>query len=157
MISGLLKKTSGLGRVLMVFLGLQFFLLPLYHYHPQVTHSHAGEGSLHTHGGYFHSAGLENLIKKVHLVPLYFGFDEDLSHNHPGGREDGDAENILDTLKVVSGKDKPVLSPPGMPSILSFSDPEPRLAKRLPIEAPAYSPLFFPGGPLERGPPSLSI
>lgn len=81
-------------------LGIQFLLLPFFHFHPESVHSHTGQLAQHQHKGHFHSLELENI---AHLTRAHDHDAETKSHHshHPVGQDEDHPEIELnkETLK----------------------------------------------------------
>lgn len=81
-------------------LGVQFLLLPSFHFHPDSSHSHGDQLAVHKHSGHFHSMELENI---AHLTHAHDHDSESASHHshHPVGQDEDSLEIDLnkETLK----------------------------------------------------------
>ena len=60
-------------------LGIQFLLLPFYHFHPDSLHSHSGKLSEHRHNAHFHSIELDSI---AHLAHSHDHNSETNHHSH---------------------------------------------------------------------------
>ena len=79
-------------------LGIQFLLLPFYHFHPDHQHSHYGGLPPHQHNAYFHSIELDSIAHLTHA------HDHNSADRHS---ENNDAENELKVdLNKVTLKSK---------------------------------------------------
>ena len=96
-----IKKFQGWLLALTCMLGIQFFLLPLYHFHPDNIHGHQGQLSPHRHIGHFHSHELETLAHFSLARDHDAGTRTHHSH-HPGDQEEE---------QIKSGFNKNTLKP----------------------------------------------
>ena len=72
------KFQSGLVSLIWV-LGIQFLLLPFYHFHPDSLHNHSGKLSSHRHNAYFHSFELDRVAHLTHS----HDHNSEIGHRHP--------------------------------------------------------------------------
>jgi|TARA_B100001964_G_scaffold71859_2_gene81432 hypothetical protein len=79
-------------------LGIQFLLLPFFHFHPDSSHSHGDQLALHKHSGHFHSMELENI---AHLTHDHDSESAPHHSHHPVGQDEDFLEIELnkETLK----------------------------------------------------------
>ncbi|PIQ96661.1 MAG: hypothetical protein COV67_08335 [Nitrospinae bacterium CG11_big_fil_rev_8_21_14_0_20_56_8] len=85
-------------------LGFNFFLLPLYHYHPGTTHAHEGKIEIHDHEALVHSYELETLAHNL----THKGDpreDHSHSHTHPLSKHES-SDALFDFQKSFLPKDK---------------------------------------------------
>jgi hypothetical protein len=75
-------------------IGIQFLLLPFYHFHPDHQHSHSGGLPSHQHNAYFHSIELDSI---AHLT---YGHDHN-SVDHHSKNNDDETELKIDLNKVT--------------------------------------------------------
>ena len=75
-------------------LGIQFLLLPFYHFHPEHQHSHATGLPSHQHNAFFHSIELDSI---AHLANAH-------NHNSEGNHSHHPEDNEEDNLKVEPNK-----------------------------------------------------
>ena len=69
-------------------LGIQFLLLPFYHFHPDFLHGHASKASLHRHNAYFHSFELDRIAHLTHSHDHNLETGHRHSHHSEGQDED---------------------------------------------------------------------
>ena len=75
-------------------LGIQFLLLPFYHFHPDHQHSHSGELPSHQHNAYFHSIELDSIAHLTHA-------HDHNSADHHSKNNDDETELKVDLNKVT--------------------------------------------------------
>jgi len=93
-----IRKFNSYLVLLVSVIGIQFLLLPFYHFHPDHQHSHSGELPSHQHNAYFHSLELESIAHLTHA------HDHNSADRHS---ENNDAENELKVdLNKVTLKSK---------------------------------------------------
>ena len=78
-------------------LGIQFLLLPFYHFHPDSLHYHTGKASSHRHNAHFHSLELDRIAHLTHS----HGHNLETGHRHTH-RSKGQDE---DHLKIEVNKE----------------------------------------------------
>ena len=90
------KFQSGLFSLIWV-LGIQFLLLPSYHFHPDSLHNHAGNTPSHQHNAFFHSIELDSIAHITHSHD--HSLEADHRHSdHSGGQDE-------DHLKIEFNKE----------------------------------------------------
>ena len=75
-------------------LGIQFLLLPFYHFHPDHQHSHSGELPSYQHNAYFHSIELDSIAHLTHA-------HDHNSADHHSENNDDENELKVDLNKVT--------------------------------------------------------
>ena len=75
-------------------LGIQFLLLPFYHFHPDHQHSHSGGLPSHQHNAYFHSIELDSIAHLTHA-------HDHNSADHHSENNDDENELKVDLNKVT--------------------------------------------------------
>ena len=60
------RKFNSYLTLIVSIIGIQFLLLPFYHFHPDNQHSHPGELPSHQHNAYFHSIELDSIAHLTH-------------------------------------------------------------------------------------------
>ena len=75
-------------------LGIQFLLLPFYHFHPDHQHSHSGGLPSHQHNAYFHSIELDSIAHLTHA-------HDHNSADHHSKNNDDETELKVDLNKVT--------------------------------------------------------
>jgi hypothetical protein len=103
--------------VMTLVIGIQFLLLPYYHYHPENVHAHADKPFAHEHEGHFHSLALENIAHKPLVHSEGANFDH--NHTHPHSVPD---EDQLD-VEPNSTNTKPLKSNTVVKASAYFSSP----------------------------------
>ena len=79
------------GSVLLTWvLGIQFLLLPFYHFHPDSPHDHAGKASSHRHNAYFHSLELDRIAHLTHS----HDHNSETGHRHSHHSEGQDEDHL---------------------------------------------------------------
>ena len=89
------KLCSGLAPLVWV-LGIQFLLLPFYHFHPDSLHSHSGKLSEHQHNAHFHSIEIDSIAHLTH------SHDHNSETNHHSHHPESSGE---DHLKIELNKE----------------------------------------------------
>ena len=79
-------------------LGIQFLLLPFYHFHPDHQHSHYGGLPPHQHNAYFHSIELGSIAHLTHAN------DHNSADHH--SKNNGDENELKVDLNKVTLKSK---------------------------------------------------
>ena len=79
-------------------LGIQFLLLPFYHFHPDHQHSHSGGLPSHQHNAYFHSIELDSIAHLTHAHD-HNSADHHSQHSENNGEGDSGVELNNETLK----------------------------------------------------------
>ena len=88
---------------LIVFLGVNFLLVPFYHFHPDSSHSHSGDVSPHSHAGHLHSAEMESFAHALNLHPADPELDARHHQSHSSTAHDADEFEIsLQNTPVIS-------------------------------------------------------
>ena len=131
-------------------LGIQFLLLPFYHFHPDHQHSHSGGLPSHQHNAYFHSIELDSIAH--------------LTHAHDHNSADHHSENNDDENELKVDLNKVTLKSKNSFKILKvFSTYLPLDIRQkfkvydLPTKLNDFSPLAFQHQLRERSPPSPFI
>ncbi len=75
-------------------IGIQFLLLPFYHFHPDHQHSHSGVLPSHQHNAYFHSIELDSIAHLTHA-------HDHNSADHHSKNNDDETELKVDLNKVI--------------------------------------------------------
>ena len=75
-------------------LGIQFLLLPFYHFHPDHQHSHSGGLPSDQHNAYFHSIELDSIAHLTHA-------HDHNSADHHSKNNDDETELKVDLNKVT--------------------------------------------------------
>ena len=84
--------------LLVTVIGIQFLLLPFYHFHPDHQHSHSGELPSHQHNAYFHSIELDSIAHLTHAHD-HNSADHHSQHSENNGEGDSGVELNNKTLK----------------------------------------------------------
>ena len=79
-------------------IGIQFLLLPFYHFHPDHQHSHSGGLPSHQHNAYFHSIELDSIAHLTHAHD-HNSADHHSQHSENNGEGDSGVELNNETLK----------------------------------------------------------
>ncbi len=151
-----LKNLPGLLLTLILFLGLNFLLIPFYHFHPATSHSHNGDTSLHEHEGHLHSAEVESIAHALNLHPSDPGLDAKHHHSHSSPQHDSDENEISLQNTTLASK---VFSQANKHSaVLTISNS----AELNGFRSSLYRTISFehfnsPDTPKERSPPTRSI
>ena len=80
-------------------LGIQFLLLPFYHFHPDSLHSHSGKLSEHQHNAHFHSIQLDRIAHITHSHDHNSETDHHSHHPESNGEDHLKVEPNKETLK----------------------------------------------------------
>jgi len=135
-------------------LGIQFLLLPSYHFHPDSVHGHAGKLSPHRHNAHFHSIELESIAHLSHSHNHNSEAEHHHSH-HPVGQDE-------DHLKLEFSKE--TLKPQKPFKVLEVSENSSFYTFHQQFKTYPFSPKLndFPDSLFqyqfrERSPPFLSI
>ncbi len=86
-----IRKFQGRLVALTWVLGIQFLLLPFYHFHPDSVHGHPDQLSPHRHNAHFHSLELENI---AHLSRSH-NHNSEADHHHHSHHPVGHDEDHL--------------------------------------------------------------
>ena len=133
-------------------IGIQFLLLPFYHFHPENQHSHSGELPSHQHNAYFHSIELDSIVHLTHSHDHNSETSHHSQHSENNGGGDQKIELNKETLK--SKNSFRVLK---VFSIFSSLDvPQKFKTYYPPIKLNDFSNFAFQNQLRERSPPSLS-
>ena len=140
------RKFNSYLVLLVSVIGIQFLLLPFYHFHPDHQHSHSGGLPSHQHNAYFHSIELDSIAH--------------LTHAHDHNSADHHSENNDDETGLKVDLNKVTLKSKNSFKILKvFSTylPLDILQKfniyDLPTKLNDFSPLAFQHQLRERSPP----
>ena len=148
----ILKFCSVLAPLVWV-LGIQFLLLPFYHFHPESLHSHSGKLSEHQHNAHFHSIQLDSIAHITHSHDHNSETDHHSHHSESNGEDHLKVEPNKETLK--SKNPFKVLK---IFSNFSFLDFQHQFKTYYPLlKLNAFSSKVFQHQLRERSPPSLSI
>ena len=145
-----IRKFNSYLVLLVSVIGIQFLLLPFYHFHPDHQHSHSGELPSYQHNAYFHSIELDSIAH--------------LTHAHDHNSADHHSENNDDENELKIGLNKVTLKSKNSFKVLKvFSTflPLDILQKiniyDLPTKLNDFSRLAFQHQLRERSPPSSFI
>ena len=144
------RKFNSYLVLLVSVIGIQFLLLPFYHFHPDHQHSHSGELPSYQHNAYFHSIELDSIAHLTHA------HDHNSADHHS---ENNDDENELKVdLNKVTLKSKNSFK---VLKVFSTFLPLDILQKfniyNLPTKLNDFSRLAFQHQLRERSPPSSFI
>ncbi len=92
------RKFNSYLVLLVSVIGIQFLLLPFYHFHPDHQHSHSGELPSHQHNAYFHSIELDSIAHLTHSHD-HNSADHHSQHSESNGEGDQGVELNNQTLK----------------------------------------------------------
>ena len=92
------RKFNSCLVLLVSVIGIQFLLLPFYHFHPDHQHSHSGELPSHQHNAYFHSIELDSIAHLTHAHD-HNSADHHSQHSENNGEGDSGVELNNETLK----------------------------------------------------------
>ena len=143
------------GSVLLTWvLGIQFLLLPFYHFHPDSPHDHAGKASSHRHNAYFHSLELDRIAHLTHSHVHNSETGHRRSH-HSEGQDEGHLKIEANKETLKSKKPYKVLKVSGNSSSFVFH----RQFKTYSLSSKLndLSDFVFQHQLRQRSPPSLSI
>lgn len=147
------KFQSGLFSLIWV-LGIQFLLLPFYHFHPDSLHSHAGNTSSHQHNAFFHSIELGSIAHITHP----HDHNSETDHRHPYHSEGQDEDHLkIEINKETLKSENPFKV---LKVFLNFSSLDFRQQFKtysLLLKLDDFSNFVFQHQIRERSPPSLSI
>ena len=93
-----IRKFNSYLVLLVSVIGIQFLLLPFYHFHPDYQHSHSGELPSHQHNAYFHSIELDSIAHLTHAHD-HNSADHHSQHSENNGEGDSGVELNNETLK----------------------------------------------------------
>ena len=145
-----IRKFNSYLVLLVSVIGIQFLLLPFYHFHPDHQHSHSGELPSYQHNAYFHSIELDSIAHLTHA------HDHNSADHHSENNDDENelkvdlnkvtlkSKNSFKVLKVFS-----TFLPLDIPQKLNIYD--------LPTKLNDFSRLAFQHQLRERSPPSSFI
>ena len=146
----IIRKFNSYLVLLVSVIGIQFLLLPFYHFHPDHQHSHSGGLPSHQHNAYFHSIELDIIAHLTHA------HDHNSADHHSENNDDENelkidlnkvtlkSKNSFKVLKVFS-----TFLPLDILQKLNISD--------LPTKLNDFSRLAFQPQLRERSPPSSFI
>ncbi len=89
-----IRKFNSYLVLLVSVIGIQFLLLPFYHFHPDHQHSHSGGLPSHQHNAYFHSIELDSIAHLTHA-------HDHNSADHHSENNDDENELKVDLNKVT--------------------------------------------------------
>ena len=89
-----IRKFNSYLVLLVSVIGIQFLLLPFYHFHPDHQHSHSGGLPSHQHNAYFHSIELDSIAHLTHA-------HDHNSADHHSENNDDENELKIDLNKVT--------------------------------------------------------
>ena len=89
-----IRKFNSYLVLLVSVIGIQFLLLPFYHFHPDHQHSHSGGLPSHQHNAYFHSIELDSIAHLTHA-------HDHNSEDHHSENNDDENELKVDLNKVT--------------------------------------------------------
>ena len=89
-----IRKFNSYFVLLVSVIGIQFLLLPFYHFHPDHQHSHSGGLPSHQHNAYFHSIELDSIAHLTHA-------HDHNSADHHSENNDDENELKVDLNKVT--------------------------------------------------------
>jgi len=89
-----IRKFNSYLVLLVPVIGIQFLLLPFYHFHPDHQHSHSGGLPSHQHNAYFHSIELDSIAHLTHA-------HDHNSADHHSKNNDDETELKVDLNKVI--------------------------------------------------------
>ena len=92
------RKFNSYLVLLVSVIGIQFLLLPFYHFHPDHQHSHSGALPSHQHNAYFHSIELDSIAHLTHA------HDHNSANHH--SENNGDETELKVDLNKVTLKSK---------------------------------------------------
>jgi len=134
--------------------GLQFFLLPFFHYHPETTHSHIEKVGAHQHAAHVHSEVLEAYAHLINAHPSDPKQDKDLHHSHSSADHDRDdssfykfQDNALKSFFVIKHID----------SRVSFEPDSPAFSSQVKVQIPVFKLPQFQKNHSSRAPPFLLV
>ena len=93
-----IRKFNSYLVLLVSVIGIQFLLLPFYHFHPDHQHSHSEELPSHQHNAYFHSIELDSIAHLTHAHD-HNSADHHSQHSENNGEGDSGVELNNETLK----------------------------------------------------------
>ena len=93
-----IRKFNSYLVLLVSVIGIQFLLLPFYHFHPDHQHSHSGDLPSHQHNAYFHSIELDSIAHLTHAHD-HNSADHHSQHSENNGEGDSGVELNNETLK----------------------------------------------------------
>ena len=93
-----IRKFNSYLVLLVSVIGIQFLLLPFYHFHPDHQHSHSGELPSHQHNAYFHSIELDSIAHLTHAHD-HNSADHHSQHSENNGEGNSGVELNNETLK----------------------------------------------------------
>ena len=145
-----IRKFNSYLVLLVSVIGIQFLLLPFYHFHPDHQHSHSGELPSHQHNAYFHSIELDSIAHLTHA------HDHNSADHHSENNDDENGLKIdLNKVTLKSKNSFKVLK------VFSTFLPLDSLQKiniyNLPTKLHDFSRLAFQHQLRERSPPSSFI
>ena len=139
------RKFNSYLTLIVSIIGIQFLLLPFYHFHPDHQHSHSGGLPSHQHNAYFHSIELDSIAHLTHA------HDHNSADDHS---ENNDEDELKVDLNKVTLKSK---NPLKVLKVFSTFSPSYIQGKfniyDLPIKLNGFSSLAFPHQLRERSPP----
>ena len=147
------KKCNSYLAFFVALVGIQFLLLPFYHFHPDNQHSHPGELPSHQHNAYFHSIELDSIAHLTHSHDHNLETAHHSQHSESNGEYHPKIELNKETLK--SKNPFKVLSV--FSNFTSFVTPQKFRTYYLPIKPNDLFNLAFQHQLRERSPPSLYI
>ena len=89
-----IRKFNSYLVLLVSVIGIQFLLLPFYHFHPDHQHSHSEGLPSHQHNAYFHSIELDSIAHLTHA-------HDHNSADHHSENNDDENELKVDLNKVT--------------------------------------------------------
>ena len=143
------RKFNSYLVLLVSVIGIQFLLLPFYHFHPDTQHSHSRELPSHQHNAYFHSIELDSIAHLTHA------HDHNSADNHSENNDEDELKVDLNKVTLKSKNSFKVLK------VFSTFLPLDILQKiniyDLPTKLNDFSRLAFQHQLRERSPPSSFI
>ena len=133
-------------------LGIQFLLLPFYHFHPDSLHSHSGKLSDHQHNAYFHSIELDSIAHITHS----HDHNSETGHHSQHSENNGEDYQKIELNKETLKSKNPSRVLKVFSVFLSLDVPQKFKTYFPPIKLNDFSNFAFQNQLRERSPPSLS-
>ena len=144
------RKFNSYLTLIVSIIGIQFLLLPFYHFHPDHQHSHSGGLPSHQHNAYFHSIELDSIAHLTHA------HDHNSADHHSEDNDDeGELKVDLNKVTLKSKNSFKVLKV--FSTFLPFDILQKINIYDLPTKLNDFSRLAFQHQLRERSPPSSFI
>ena len=148
----ILKFCSVLAPLVWV-LGIQFLLLPFYHFHPESLHSHSGKLSEHQHNAHFHSIQLDSIAHITHS----HDHNSETAHHSQHSESNGEYHPKIELNKETLKSKNPFKVLSVFLNFTSLVTPQKFRTYYLPIKLNGLFNLAFQHQLRERSPPPLYI